>query len=343
MIRRVARKAGNWWGRRFRSQAVILLYHRVADLDLDPWSLAVTPEHFAEHLEVLRRSTNILSLSALVRHLRAGQVPRNSVVLTFDDGYRDNLVAAKPLLERYEVPATVFVATKGIESGGEFWWDELEALLLNPNTLPTRIHLDVQGEDRRWDYVASKRPKERPEGRMSPARLHLYRSIWKTIAPLREEDRLHALSQLRDLLDEAPSRRDTHRSLTAEEVADLADGTLVEIGAHTVTHPVLAALPAGQQRHEIEQSKRTLEEVTQRPVTAFSYPFGKRADYTPETVALVQALGLECACSNLPGAVDATTDPLQLPRLYVHDEDGDRFAKRLSEWVTLTPHRTTVA
>lgn len=342
MIGRGAHRVRNWWDRRFRRQAVVLLYHRVADLDIDPWSLAVTPKHFAEHLDVLRRSANLLSLRDLAWHLREGQVPRNSVVLTFDDGYHDNLYTAKPLLERHEVPATVFVATKGVEGGDEFWWDELEALLLRPNTLPAEIRLDIQGEERRWDFLPSEEAGGCLEGQTSDARLHLYRSIWEAVAPLREEYRLHVLSQLRDLLDAPPSRRDTHRLLTADEVEELAEGALVEIGAHTVTHPVLATLPVEQQRREIERSRQALEEITQRPVTAFSYPFGKRADYTPDTVALVRSLGLECACSNFPGAVHRATDPYQFPRLYVHDEDGDRFAEKLSGWLPLTAFTTTI-
>src|SRR5690606_36408110 len=131
-MRRGTRTLTRWWGRRFRPQALILLYHRVTTLENDPWSLAVTPEHFAEHMEVLRRYTYPLPLRDLVQRVRTGRFPEGSVAITFDDGYRDNLYAAKPLLERHEIPATVFIATGYTGREREFWWDELEALLLEP-------------------------------------------------------------------------------------------------------------------------------------------------------------------------------------------------------------------
>ncbi len=110
----------------------ILLYHRVTEVPSDPWALSVTPDHFAGHLEILREYTRPISLQQLSQGLREGNLPDCSVVVTFDDGYADNLLNAKPLLERYDVPATVFLATGLVEHWREPWWDELEQLLLQP-------------------------------------------------------------------------------------------------------------------------------------------------------------------------------------------------------------------
>ncbi len=85
---------------------VILLYHRVADLAQDPFGLAVAPAHFREHLSVIRRYSRPISLRQLLSELRNGKLPRRTVAVTFDDGYADNLYAAKPLLEQSDVPAT---------------------------------------------------------------------------------------------------------------------------------------------------------------------------------------------------------------------------------------------
>ncbi len=90
---------------------LILLYHRVAEVVSDPWSLCVSPRHFAEHLEVLQKLGFVVRLGHLNQTLQDGNRPHRQIVITFDDGYADNLYNAKPLLERYEIPATIFLTT----------------------------------------------------------------------------------------------------------------------------------------------------------------------------------------------------------------------------------------
>src|SRR5215212_5224770 len=132
-------------------RTLILLYHRVAKLHSDLWSLAVTPEHFAEHLEVLRQYAHPIRLQHLPQALSDGNIPNRSVVVTFDDGYADNLHSAKPLLKRYDIPATFFLTTGYVGKEREFWWHELERLLLQPGTLPGRLRLKIDGNIYRWE------------------------------------------------------------------------------------------------------------------------------------------------------------------------------------------------
>src|SRR5712671_329835 len=105
------------------SDPLILMYHRVSDSGPDPWGLGVSPRHFTEHLQVLRRHANPVALRQLPRRARK-RGPR-TVVVTFDDGYADNVVAALPLLRGHDIPATVFVATALLGKSQAFWWDEL--------------------------------------------------------------------------------------------------------------------------------------------------------------------------------------------------------------------------
>ena len=129
-----------------------------------------------------------------------------------------------------------------------------------------------------------------------------------------------------------PEGRDSHRMLTPDELRSLADGDLVEIGAHTVTHSVLSELPVPEQETEIRDCKARLEEILEHSVTVFSYPLGTRSDYTDETVALIREAGFECACANLPGVVRPGDDLYALPRSLVRDWDGDEFTRRLRVW-----------
>ncbi len=319
-------------------RAVILLYHRVTDLASDPQWLAVPPRLFAEHLEVIRRYYNPLSLRGLCDGLSAGRLPRRGVVVTFDDGYADNLYEAKPLLERFDVPATVFVAAGHVDGETEFWWDELEGLLIGTENAPPSLSVTLRGQVHSWSLAPS--AEDRPAARWNvthpscPTPRH---RAYRELAPLlRELDRDSRESVLRDVAAWAGRPRGvrpTHRAMRPEELSRLASGGLVEVGAHTVTHPVLSRLSAGEQREEVRGSKQRLEALLGRPVTSFSYPFGTRGDYTDETVAAVREAGFRCACSNFPGLIRAGADPFQLPRSLARDWDGDEFRKCLEEWL----------
>ena len=133
------------------SKGLILMYHRVAELEIDPWSLSVTPQNFGEHLEVLQKHYHPLSLQQLVEALRGNKRPDRAVVVTFDDGYADNFYNAKPLLEKYNIPATFFISTGFIGQNREFWWDELERLLLQPRKLPEKLSLNIDGNVYQWN------------------------------------------------------------------------------------------------------------------------------------------------------------------------------------------------
>ena len=136
---------------KFSPRTLILLYHRVTELPTDPQLLTVTPAHFAEHLEVLQKYGQILSLRQLTLALQQGKLPDKTVVVTFDDGYADNFYHAKPLLEQYEIPATIFVAAGQIGQKSEFWWDELDRLFLQPGMLPDQGHLNIRGNTVKWE------------------------------------------------------------------------------------------------------------------------------------------------------------------------------------------------
>ncbi len=322
----------------FERKALILMYHRVAEVSTDPWSLCVTPQHFAEHLEILKKHFRPIQLQQLTKALRKGKVPRRSVVVTFDDGYADNLHNARPILECHNVPATVFLSTGYLGQGREFWWDELDRLLLQTGTLPETLRLSINGSYHQWSLGASAHYDEDAFWRYRfwrameepPDTRHLiYRSLWQLLQPLPESERRKVLNELLTWANAEPAGRPAYRILTQQEVVDLVRGGLVEAGAHTVTHAALSKLPPDLQRDEIQQSKTILEKILGRPVTSFAYPYG---DYTAETVPIVREAGFACACSTLTGVVGGDADRFQLPRVQVEDWDGEEFSRKLSLW-----------
>jgi peptidoglycan/xylan/chitin deacetylase (PgdA/CDA1 family) len=153
---------------------------------------------------------------------------------------------------------------------------------------------------------------------------------------LKEQDsgtRVKALTDLADWSRTGTNGRQEYRVLTDIELRRLAQGELITVGSHTMTHPTLSKLPPDRQAEEIIQSKKRLEKILGKAVTSFSYPYGSRSDYTEETVRSVKEAGYEFACSNFPDHVSRGTDVYQLPRFLVRDWDGDEFARRMRSWL----------
>ncbi len=227
-----------------------------------------------------------------------------------------------------------------------FWWDELDRLVLQPGTLPEVLCLEINGSTYQWKLDESAHYDEdsfrRHQGWRAwkdapPSSRHrLYRSLWEILRRLEEDERQKVLNELKLRTDAELAGRTTHRTLSREEVFALGQGELVEVGAHTVTHPTLSALPATLQRDEIQESRALLEGALDRPVISFSYPHGGRADYTAETIEIVREAGFACACSNFAGVVGQSSDRFQLPRVQVQDWNGEEFVRRLSRWFWLS-------
>jgi len=296
----------------------ILLYHRVTDLAHDPWSLAVSPKHFDEQLAVIRRDAVCLPLRAFVARRAAGELPRNAVAVTFDDGYADNLHEALPILERHEVPATIFVMTSFIDSARETWWDRLAEVVHRVPALPSAIEFWVGGSSFRW---------ARPDAANdSDARASLLDAVAKAVSMGETAAREAALADLWQQLGVTPRRRASHRGLSLEELRRLAEHPLISIGAHTRTHPYLARISPESQRAELAGGKADLESWLDRRIDLFAYPHGS-LDRT--TVRLAEEVGFRLGFTSVGRIVPHRCNPLRLTRLDVADLDGEVMRKFL--------------
>lgn len=335
------RRASGWLQRRSGPRALILLYHRVGDVGTDPWALAVTPDHLADHLEVLRRDFRVVSLRELDRALDRGTPQERLVAVTFDDGYRETLLHVRTLSGRAGIPLTAFLPAGALGGDREFWWDELERILFHPGPLPQRLELPINGRVHQWElgdaaddghsmseHQRRWRAWEEPPG----PRQSTYRALYDLLLPLRHGGQREVLDRVLDWAGFTAAVRPSHCWLTASEASTLARDPAIEIGAHTITHPVLSTLPAHTQWEEIQMSKTRLEALVGRPVTSFAYPYGRHGHYTPNTVALVRRAGFARACMNVPGLAARRTDRFQLPRVQSQDWDAEAFRQRLFQW-----------
>jgi peptidoglycan/xylan/chitin deacetylase (PgdA/CDA1 family) len=309
---------------------IILMYHRVADPVFDPWGLAVAPHRFEEHLAVLREVRVPLAMTEFVDRLEQGILPNRAVGVTFDDGYVDNLVAAKPRLERAGIPASVFITTGNVGRAREFWWDELARLILG-HWQDLDCEITLAGERFRLTLLTPSKsdlslPRWEDWQRPRTEREFAYLEIWKRLRPLPGSECEVGMSNVRAAFGESPGE-ESNLPMTTEQIEELAAGGLIELGAHTVTHPALTALCREDRQREVAGSKSDCERLAGVPINGFSYPHG---DFNDETRALVRESGFRFACAARGRCVEADRfDRFSLPRLPVTNWDAEAFERAL--------------
>jgi peptidoglycan/xylan/chitin deacetylase (PgdA/CDA1 family) len=299
------------------SPVVVLTYHRVTIPAFDPHRLAVSPENFRAQMIFLQRNFPIVRFEDDWKG-----VTEPAVAVTFDDGYADNFRQALPILEEVGLPATFFVSTGTLGTLHEFWWDELERVVLGEVGHPGRFRLEDQQYGRLWSTGTRRE------------RLVLHDDIHRLARKVGASRREDWLEQLRLWAGLDRIGREANRPLRPEEVRLLAASRWATIGAHTVTHTPLAFLAEEEQRREIIGSKRQLEELLAGEVTVFSYPFGTRKDYDRTSIRICREAGFRRAAANFPGQGHRWTDPLQVPRQLVRDWDLPTFAAEMERFWT---------
>jgi peptidoglycan/xylan/chitin deacetylase (PgdA/CDA1 family) len=315
--------------------ALVLMYHGVAEVDIDPWGLFVSPLNFESHLQVLAENTHPMPLTEFAAAQERGALPPRAVAITADDGYANFASNARPLLERYQLSATLFALSAPLREGGEYWWDRLAALLLVPGVLPETLVLELDepitidlGPAAAYTIDGWRADHRYRDGDPPGPRMDLYRTLWERLRPIDHDRRKALLDGIAAWAGTSADPRETHRNLTVDEIAAL-DGHTVHVGGHTVTHPLLPELPVRQQRREIVDNKRHLEDILNRPVEAFSYPFG---GHNNTSALAVRAAGYKAAVTTRPTAVTASSDRFRLGRFDVKNWNGDEFARRVEQW-----------
>jgi len=305
-----------------RSRLTILIFHRVL-ADRDPlFPEEMHAAEFERRMRWVKDWFNVLALGEAVERLQHGRLPARPLVVTFDDGYADNAKNAAPILKRLGLPATFFIAT-GFLDGGRMWNDTvIEAV-----RAATSPELDLAGMDL-GTYDLSTTALRRQAVDQLIARLKYLPSAQR--------------NELADrLADKVGENLPCDLMMGAQDVRGLHQEGM-EIGAHTVSHPILNRVPDQEARSEISLSRKHLEEITGAPVRLFAYPNGRpNEDFAHRHARMARELGFDGAVTTAWGVARGSTDPYQLPRFTPWDNERWRYALRLLRNMVKTPARAT--
>jgi len=302
------------------SNCLMLQYHRVALLAYDPLQLAVQAYRFEEQMEYLAENFNVISMDEMRQHL-VTSIPfrEKSVVVTFDIGYADVLYAAKEILERFKIFATVFVASANIIKKRQFWWDELENFLI-ANRFCSQLELEMDGRLYDWPLMTQHH------------RFKAYSDLYSILCDITPAEQNEIIEQITQNLDLQAEELDNHRTMDAQELKKLEESELITIGGHTHNCANLPLLSKCHQIEEVSKNKDILEEVLGHQIDYFSCPFAN--DYTNETINILKNIGFKLACGNSYGTVGITgqTSCYDLPRVKVGNWSSFTFHKFLERF-----------
>jgi peptidoglycan/xylan/chitin deacetylase (PgdA/CDA1 family) len=270
--------------------------------------LEITPRFFRRVVEELRRcGLDLVSLDEMRRRLFERDFSRRFVCLTFDDGYRDTLQVAYPILKKEGVPFAVYVATSFPDRLGELWWLALEAVIARNS----RIGLTIDGREQTVDCasVAEKRA--------------LYDELywWLRSRPTETEMR-NVVRNLAAVYGVDIAAFCKELCMGWDELAQLAADPLVTIGAHTVTHPMLAKLPEKAARSEMDLSRSVIEAALAKKPEHFAFPIGDITSAAGREYAIAAELGFKTAVTTRPGVLfpEHRDHLTALPRISLNGE-----------------------
>lgn len=293
----------------------VLNYHRIMSapdplLDTEP-DAAI----FDWQMQLLKQCFNVLPLHEATKMLASERMPPRAVAISFDDGYRSIHDLAMPILVKHGLPATVFVTTGHMQDDGNMWNDmileairRLPAAPLDLRAVGLQIYpMASPAERKQTAGMLTERCKYMPLGERAVFTTHLQSLVGVNLR--------QGLMLTADML----------RTLTRNNI---------EIGGHTINHPILTQIDDEMARREIVDNKLQLEAIIGKPVRLFAYPNGKRpTDYDERHVALVRSAGYEAAFTTVSGAASAAYSPYEIPRRRPWDTTPLLFAARLLRWL----------
>lgn len=293
-----------------RKKLFILIYHRVLDKPDFMRQGEVDKAAFTWQMELLSKYFNVLPLHDALQKMHTHTLPPRAVCITFDDGYADNYTNALPILKQFNLLATFFIAN-GFLNGGRMWNDTVIEAVRNFQQSELDLTQIALGQFDVSDY-----------GKKCQAAGQIIQQIKYMPPAQRDQLTVFIAAQSQNLPD--------NLMMTTEQLKQLHQNGM-EIGGHTVSHPILAKLDAQIALQEITENKIFLENLLNAPLRFFAYPNGKPLeDYLPQQLQIVKDAGYQAALSTQWGVAHRSSDRWQLPRFTPWDSTPLKFMLRMT-------------
>ena len=290
----------------------ILTYHRVND-ERDPFFPAISTEQFSRQMEYLSVNWSLLSVEEGVKRLKDNDLPERAVAVTFDDGYRDNYVSAYPILRRYHVPATIFLASGAIGSNKMIWHDRVFRTFRETKLAALEGFPGISGEL----SLRNVEDKRYAQGQ-----------VLKLLWELGDDERNAKIAYLEERLGIDQKEIALGLMLGWDEITEMAAAG-VSFGSHTISHPVLPTLPGCQLYEEIVESKKLIESKIKCTITGFAYPVGRRQDFNDHVKKVVKEAGYKYAVTTVFGVNEPGQEVFELRRGTPWETEISSFAAKL--------------
>ena len=301
-----------------RNQFVVLTYHRITDpgpeemYPFDAELISASPSEFDWQMAFLAKNFRPERLGTLLRMCREKrEIPAGSVAVTFDDGFLDNYSVAYPILRRHGVPATFFITTDFVEHNQPIWFEVVAFAFLN---LPVgTIHHALCAQ-------------AAPSLASREVRLAELNQVMRKLKQVPDAERTDFVSYLTTLVDAKTLAQAWNKfggAMRWEHLAEVSKNN-IEIGSHTVSHPILSKTQGQIMMSELADSKRILEQKVGAPVELLAYPVGGRSHFSPEVVRMAKDLGYGFGISYVAGV----NRPHDLDSFFVRRHTVERYMTR---------------
>ena len=274
-----------------RNNLIVLAYHRIFDIDdnfkYDDELISASKEQFDEQMKFIKKYFCPISMEDVVEACESRkELPENSVLVTFDDGFEDNYTNAFPILKKHNVPATIFISASYINSDDTLWFDKLAYVIKNSKS----------------EYIESETLNLKISLDSNQNRKQTLKKVLESLKKIPNQKRLDALDEIFNAEKDLLSNRDTTQSSTLswDQVKEM-DKSCISFGSHTLTHPILSQLNSEELNNELSLSKKIIEENLSHPIDTIAYPVGTKSAFNQQVIQMAKTSGYKLGFSYVTG------------------------------------------
>ncbi len=288
-----------------RPTVKILVYHRIAEgeSNFDRDTVSATPKNFRKQMVYLKKNYDIISFADYMLYLKNNKkLPKNSLIISFDDGYKDNFLHAYPYLKNNKIPATVFLATGYINSKKLFWWDKVAFMIHNTkekSVVFNGVKYSTNSNNKTEDTI---------------------KKILGQLKSVDEKTKESLISNLQKKLKVVPKNK-KDMFLSWDNIREMSKNN-IEFGSHTESHNILTRIPLEKAESEIKKSKSKIEKEISKSVVSFCYPNGEVNDFNKKIKSILRKNKFLCAVTNKYGGNNGNKNLLELNRISINFRDS---------------------